>query len=168
MYHPNPPQFSPYLLRNGSSTFPVSDSNLFSSSHSTKAPIIIFVPAPFYGPFRTKKWMMASLGRNLARMGYCVVIPDLIAFGDTHATESLNTSSRQTHSRRKSSSQYPPSKIKESVQELRSVMRWAFDNGAYVFDIYFLRHVVNPSFHEVSTVVTAVVYIFRDTGARSL
>ena len=76
--------------------------------------------------------MMASLGRNLARMGYCVVIPDLVAFGDEPAAE---TSSRQTHTRRKSSSGYSPSRIKESVQELRSVMRWAYENGECVNDI---------------------------------
>jgi dienelactone hydrolase len=80
--------------------------------------------------------MMAPLGRNLARMGYCVVIPDLIAFGDEVATDMSNNSSQQTHSRRRSSSGYTPSRIKESVQELRAVMRWAYDNGAYVDDTY--------------------------------
>jgi hypothetical protein len=133
VYQPKPSQYPAYLLRNESSTFPTPDSSPLKSSLATKAPIIIFVPAPFYGPLRTKKWMMASLGRNLARMGYCVVIPDLVAFGDEPAAE---TGPRRTHTRRKSSSGYSPSRIKESVQELRSVMRWAYENGEYVNDIY--------------------------------
>lgn len=79
---------------------------------------------------------MAPLGRNLARMGYCVVIPDLIAFGDEVVTEASNTSSEQTRWPPRGSSGYPPSRIRESVQELRSVMRWAYENGAYVDDNY--------------------------------
>lgn len=66
--------------------------------------------------------MMASLGRNLARMGYCVIIPDIVAFGDEPSAANTSTRSR-------SSSGYSPSRIKESVQELRSVMRWAYENG---------------------------------------
>ncbi|KAF9517421.1 hypothetical protein BS47DRAFT_1359688 [Hydnum rufescens UP504] len=62
------------------------------STEVTKAPIIIFVPAPQYGGIRSRKWMLASLGRNLARMGYCIVIPDIVAFGDEMPISTAMTS----------------------------------------------------------------------------
>lgn len=142
VYLPKPVQSSSLLLqdtpipstnlRSESFTFPASAAASTSGNVATdkKAPIIIFIPAPHYGLIRTQKWMVSSLGRNLARMGYCVIIPDIVAFGDVDATSSPNESASVGERRRSSASAFSPSKIRDSVQELRSAMRWAYDNGA--------------------------------------
>lgn len=67
--------------------------------------------------------MLASLGRNLARSGYCVVIPDIVAFGD-ETSVSTNIVSKP-----RAGSRAPKSRIRESVEDLRRVMLWAENNG---------------------------------------
>jgi len=97
---------------------------------------------------------------------------DLVAFGDEPAAE---TGSRQTHTRRKSSSGYSPSRIKESVQELRSVMRWAYENGdEYGGDqsrIYLAGHGLGahvPLLHAIQrAVVISREAIFRSYASAS-
>lgn len=95
----------------------------WAPSDVSKAPIIIFIPSPQYGMFRTKKWMMASLGRNLARMGYCVIIPDLIAFGDEPSW--MRTNPR----RRDATNRISKSRLRESIEDLRRVIQWTADRG---------------------------------------
>ncbi|KAG8878926.1 hypothetical protein FRB98_005909 [Tulasnella sp. 332] len=60
------------------------------------SPIIIFIPSPHVGPMTSSKWMFESLGRNLAAMGYTVVIPNV--------------------------TRYPDGKTKEMVGDVRKVM----------------------------------------------
>lgn len=75
--------------------------------------------------------MMASLGRNLARLGYCVIIPNIVAFGDEKVGAEPNVESTRDRKKRKK----PASRIRESVEEFRVVLRWAFENGRYVLKI---------------------------------
>lgn len=84
--------------------------------------------------------MMTSLGRNLARLGYCVVIPDVVAFGDEivetserdEDSERVNGAGESNGARRKTKAgkSKSASRIKESVEELRMVLKWAFENGS--------------------------------------
>ena len=140
IYLPKPIQSSQLYLKstNQSSNAPLPQTH-HAQAQGT-APILIFIPSPHYGPLRTKKWMMTSLGRNLARLGYCVVIPDVVAFGDeileTPETEEdterasgageLSGMGRRTKAGKSKSA----SRIKESVEELRMVLKWAFENGS--------------------------------------
>ncbi|KAF8315808.1 alpha/beta-hydrolase [Clavulina sp. PMI_390] len=131
VYYPKPIHSSGLLLRDGNlgSNEPDPSNPSATSTHSlvSKAPIIVFLPAPHYGPIRTRKWMMASLGRNLARMGYCVVIPDVVAFGDVDEDSGEGNESAP---RRNTRNGFSPSRIRDSVHDLRSAMRWAYDNGS--------------------------------------
>ncbi|KAF8335872.1 uncharacterized protein EI90DRAFT_3014475 [Cantharellus anzutake] len=101
-------------------------------------------PQPTRRHLRTcfQKWMMASLGRNLARMGYCVVIPDITAFDDdvTDLRDASDSTSKQHSSVSGPSSaqsnspknhrMQSPSRIRETMEDLRRVMRWAVDHAS--------------------------------------
>lgn len=69
---------------------------------NTLSPVIVFFHSPQLGPIKGKKWMYESLGRNFAKMGYTVVIPDLTF--------------------------YPEGKAKQMVQDVRRVLNWTMIN----------------------------------------
>ncbi|KAG8951029.1 hypothetical protein FRC04_006890 [Tulasnella sp. 424] len=66
------------------------------------SPVIVFFHSPQLGPIKGKRWMYESLGRNLADMGYTVVIPDLTS--------------------------YPEGKTKQMIQDVRRVLNWTMIN----------------------------------------
>jgi len=68
--------------------------------------------------------MLASLGRNLARMGYCIIIPDIVAFGDEMPISTAMGPKLNGRTNRASKS-----RIRESIEDLRRVMLWAENNG---------------------------------------
>ncbi|KAG9024063.1 hypothetical protein FRB95_012138 [Tulasnella sp. JGI-2019a] len=70
----------------------------------TLAPIIIFIPSPHLGPLTQSKWMYESLGRNLASLGYTVVIPNV--------------------------TRYPDGRTRDMVGDVRKVMRWTERHAA--------------------------------------
>lgn len=74
-----------------------------AANSARSSPIIIFIPSPHLGPLTPSKWMFESLGRNLAALGYTVVIPNV--------------------------TKYPDGKAKEMVGDVRKVMRWAERHG---------------------------------------
>ncbi len=72
---------------------------------------------------------MASLGRNLARMGYCVIIPDIIAFEDD--ITNLRSVPRPVNpSSSKVQKIQSPNRIRETIEDLRRVLRWAADHAS--------------------------------------
>ncbi|KAG9047188.1 hypothetical protein FS837_002831 [Tulasnella sp. UAMH 9824] len=58
------------------------------------APVIVFFHSPQLGPIKGKKWMYETLGRNLADMGYTVVIPDLTSYPEGKAKQMVQDSGR--------------------------------------------------------------------------
>jgi hypothetical protein len=94
-----------------------------SSSNLVKAPVVVFVPSPI-PPLtwtrRRKTYLQLAL--RLRRMGYCVVVPDVVSTVlAVDKVQSLSCSSTiQTF--------YPEARVDASVVDLRLVLRWVADN----------------------------------------
>ncbi|KAG8908943.1 hypothetical protein FRB99_000046 [Tulasnella sp. 403] len=89
-----------------------------SLENTELSPVIVFIYAPYLGPFQGRKWMYESLGRNLSAKGYTVFIPDLTF--------------------------YPEGRAKHMIQDIRRVLNWAWENaqkfGGDPDRIYLMGH----------------------------
>ncbi|KAG9018239.1 hypothetical protein FRB90_011808 [Tulasnella sp. 427] len=111
-----------------------------SGEANVPSPVIVFFHSPQLGPITGKKWVYESLGRNLADMGYTVVIPDLTS--------------------------YPEGKAKQMVQDVRRVLNWTMMNiakyGGDPSQIHVMGHSLGGHL-ALLTILQEAVVVSRDS-----